>query len=557
MKKTYSLLLAAGLILAPTVHAADLLAAWRLASENDAQFQAARMQYEAAREALPQAKAGLLPVISAYASHAKARTEQTSTVMGLAPTASAAGTGTGAGSTTADATSGSASDAAASGSPLTGAASDGATSTRSGSRADTSLLDLATGNTSGSTGTSGTTTGTTNGSGTGTTTGTTSGTTAPSSAASGGLVPTSRTTVSDYTAKTYALQLKQPLIRMASWYHYEQAEANVAAAEAGLLVERQALALRVAGSYFDVLLARDRAASLATQREAAAGQLARAERAFQSGLGTRTDIDEARARHDLIAAQQIEAEHLIRQAERALATLTAKRWAAETLAALDAGRLPMDMPAAGELERWQEEAEANNPELVALRRQLEAAGKEVDKARAGHWPTLDLVASYNDSKSDTVTAIGNRYKTAQVGVQLNVPLYAGGAVDSQVRQARASYERVRAQMDAARRKLGQEVGKQFDGIVQGIARIRASEVAVQSSNEVVRSTEKGIAAGMRNSVDLLNARQQQHQAQIELARARYEYALAHLRLLAAAGKLDEAAIERANSWLVAARPGKA
>ena len=557
MKKTYSLLLAAGLILAPTVHAADLLAAWRLASENDAQFQAARMQYEAAREALPQAKAGLLPVISAYASHAKARTEQTSTVMGLAPTASAAGTGTGAGSTTADATSGSASDAAASGSPLTGAASDGATSTRSGSRADTSLLDLATGNTSGSTGTSGTTTGTTNGSGTGTTTGTTSGTTAPSSTASGGLVPTSRTTVSDYTAKTYALQLKQPLIRMASWYHYEQAEANVAAAEAGLLVERQALALRVAGSYFDVLLARDRAASLATQREAAAGQLARAERAFQSGLGTRTDIDEARARHDLIAAQQIEAEHLIRQAERALATLTAKRWAAETLAALDAGRLPMDMPAAGELERWQEEAEANNPELVALRRQLEAAGKEVDKARAGHWPTLDLVASYNDSKSDTVTAIGNRYKTAQVGVQLNVPLYAGGAVDSQVRQARASYERVRAQMDAARRKLGQEVGKQFDGIVQGIARIRASEVAVQSSNEVVRSTEKGIAAGMRNSVDLLNARQQQHQAQIELARARYEYALAHLRLLAAAGKLDEAAIERANSWLVAARPGKA
>ena len=538
-----SMLWIAGAILAPSnSQATDLLTAWRLASENDAQFQAARMQYEAAREALPQARAGLLPVVSAYASHAKARTEQTSTVLGPAPPASAA-TGTGSGATGSSGTAGSTGSETASDAPLTAAASDGAASTRSGSLAEPSLLDVATGHLTGDTGstTTSTTSGTTSGSGSGTTGNT-------SSAASGGLVPISRTTVSDYTAKSYVLQLRQPLIRMASWHHIEQAEASVAAAEATLQAERQALALRVAGSYFDVLFARDRAASLVAQREAAAGQLARAERAFQSGLGTRTDIDEARARVDLIAAQQIEAEHLIRQAERALATLTDERWPAETLAVLDASRLPMDLPGTGELERHLEEAEASNPELIALRRRLEAAGKEIDKMRAGHWPTLDLVASYNDSKSDTVTAIGNRYKTTQVGVQLNVPLYAGGAIDSQIRQARANYERVRAQLDAARRKLGQEVGKQFDGIVQGIARIRASEVAVSSSIEVVRSTEKGIAAGTRNSIDLLNARQQQHQARLELARARYEYALAHLRLRAATGKLDEAALERVSGW---------
>ena len=546
MKRIPALLLAAGLFAAPTAFAADLLAAWRLASDNDAQFQAARAQLEAAREALPQARAGLLPVISAYASHAKARTEQTSTVMGPPPAASTAAASTTGTSGTVD----SMATGSPTGSQTHSPAAGGEPTTRSGTRADSSLLDLATGNTTATTGSTDTT-----GTGSTATTGTSSGAAAGSTSAntSSGLVPISRTTVNDYTAKSYVLQLKQPLIRMGSWYHYEQAEMQVAAAEAGLQVERQALALRVASAYFDVLLARDRAASLATQKAAAAGQLQLAERAFQNGLGTRTDIDEARARHDLIAAQLIEAEHLIRQAERALAVLTDKRLAADQLAVLNAERLPLDMPAAGELERWLEEAENTNPELVSLRRQMEAVGKEIDKARSGHYPTLDLVVSYNDSKSDTVTAIGNRYKTAQVGVQLNVPLYAGGAVDSQIRQARANFDRVRAQLEAARRKLTQEIGKQFDAIVQGIARVRATEVAVISSNEVVRSTEKGIAAGTRNSVDLLNARHQQHQARLELARARYEYALAHLRLQAAVGKLDDEAMARANGWLMAER----
>lgn len=361
--------------------------------------------------------------------------------------------------------------------------------------------------------------------------------------------PVTRT--QEYDSHNYALTLKQPLFRPYNFALYAQSRAQVASADARLDQALQDLAVTVGGAYFDVLLARAELEVNRSQQQAYEAQMQYAEKAFKAGLGTRTDIDEARSRLDLVKAQAIQLEYRVEYMLDALRAVVGRPLT--PLAILDPERVQLVPPDPANLDEWIRVAEEVNPRLRSLRADVEAAEKEVWKARSGHMPTVDLVAQRSNSESDSNTSIGSEYDTKMVGVQVSIPIFSGGYVSSTVRQALANLEKVRQQMEATRREVALQVRKEFDAVLQGVHWVQAYDQAVKSAEQTLYSTRKGFQAGTRNSLDILNAEQNLATARRDLNRGRYEYVLARLRLMALVGRLDVEEMGRFNSWLEARR----
>lgn len=351
----------------------------------------------------------------------------------------------------------------------------------------------------------------------------------------------------DYISSNYALSLRQPVFRMYNFALYRQAQRQVDGAEATLDRSLQDLLVRLAGAYFEALLAQDQHALVIAQKEAYAGQLDAAKRSFAAGQGTRTDIDDAQARYDLTLAQELEASQNLGYTRRQLQTIVNEP--VDSLAVLDPARLELQAPTPASAEEWIVRGEEVNAELRALRADIEVARQELDKARAGHYPTVDLVAQRSKSESENNVSINTRYLTTQVGVQVNVPLFAGGYALSQTRQALANIERAEQLYEARRREVAQEIRKEFQNVAEGILRVRALEQARRSAEQAVLSNQKGFQAGTRSRIDILDAQQQRVSVERDLAVARYRYIVARLRLQSLVGSLDEPEIEAVNAWL--------
>ena len=350
-----------------------------------------------------------------------------------------------------------------------------------------------------------------------------------------------------YYSDNQVLALRQPLYRPLLSALVRQAQAQSDEADASLERDEQALVVRVGEAYFDALLAQDQLLLTAAQKKTYGVQVEAAGRGLTAGSGTRTDVDEAQARLDLALAQELEAQQNVDFTRRRLEVLTGQP--VQTLAPLDVPRFRPQAPVPGSVQAWIERAEEASPELQALRAQLEAAQQEIEKAQAGHKPTLDAVAQWSRSNSDSVTSVNQRYNNKSFGLQLNVPLYAGGFVNSTVRQAVASRERVRESLEAATRDLGVRVHQEFRGMTEGMLRVSALEQAVRSAEQAVVSNQRSFLAGARTTVDVLNAEQQKTFAQRDLAQARYRYLVAQLRLQSLAGEDRQASIARASSVL--------
>ncbi len=259
-----------------------------------------------------------------------------------------------------------------------------------------------------------------------------------------------------YDSNNAALQLRQPLYRPAILAQIKQARAQVQDADAVLDVNENDLLERVAQAYFDALLGQVQLDLASAQKTAFAAQLQSAQKGFAAGVGMRTDVDEAQARMDLAHAQVLQAQQALDLARRRLALLLGVPVAQLVqLADLDTQRFAPSAPVPTSAEQWIALAEESSPQLQALRARLRAAQAEVDKAQAGHKPTLDVVATVSRSDSDSVTSINTVYKQKYVGVQLNVPLYSGGYVSSTVRQALAEVQRMQQTLEAAQRDLAQ------------------------------------------------------------------------------------------------------
>lgn len=353
-----------------------------------------------------------------------------------------------------------------------------------------------------------------------------------------------------YDSNNAALQLRQPLYRPAILAQIKQARAQVQDADAVLDVNENDLLERVAQAYFDALLGQVQLDLASAQKTAFAAQLQSAQKGFAAGVGMRTDVDEAQARMDLAHAQVLQAQQALDLARRRLALLLGVPVAQLVqLADLDTQRFAPSAPVPTSAEQWIALAEESSPQLQALRARLRAAQAEVDKAQAGHKPTLDVVATVSRSDSDSVTSINTVYKQKYVGVQLNVPLYSGGYVSSTVRQALAEVQRMQQTLEAAQRDLSNQVYEQFSAMTEGVLRIAALEQAVRSAQQALLSSQKSLQAGARTTVDVLNAEQQLTVAQRDLAQARYGYVLAHLKLQMLAGQERMANVDAVNRWL--------
>lgn len=350
-----------------------------------------------------------------------------------------------------------------------------------------------------------------------------------------------------YPSSNNSLVVRQPLYRPQLTAQYRQAKAQVDDAEAALQQEEQNLAVRVSGAYFEAMLTHDQLALVLAQQAVYTTQLDAARKLFAGGSGTRTDIDEAQSRLDMNQAQEIEARQNVTYTLQQLQTLFNQP--IDKLATLDIASLTLDYPQPNSLDDWAARAEASNPQLQSLKSRVESAREEIKKASAGHYPTLDAVAQWSDSQSESVTNTSSRYTNKSLGLQLNIPLFAGGYVSSQVRQSLANLSRAEQVMEAGRRDIQMRVFKEFRGVTENIPKIKALEQALRSADQLVLSSRKSFQAGSRTVIDILNAEQQRVVVQRDLAQARYVYLISKVRLLSMVGEADVGAVVAINAML--------
>ena len=351
----------------------------------------------------------------------------------------------------------------------------------------------------------------------------------------------------DYPSSNRTVSLRQPLFRAYQMAQYRQAQAQVDDTEASLAQEEQDLAVRVSGAYFEAMLTHEQLALVLAQRASYSTQLAAAKQALVGGSGTRTDVDEAQARLDMTVASEIEARQSIDYTLRQLQTLVNQP--INGLSRLDLSRFTLADPQPNQVESWIEKLELNNRHLQSLKAQVEAARKEVDKAQSGHTPTLDAVVQWSRSQSENVLNVQSSYTNKAIGLQLNVPIYSGGYVNSTVRQALAGVERAEQLLEGGRRDLAVSVHKEFRGVTENMARIRALEQALRSADQLVLSNRKSLQAGSRTLVDVMNAEQQRMMTLRDLAQSRFMYLISKVRLLALTGGADADAIAGINQVL--------
>jgi outer membrane protein/protease secretion system outer membrane protein len=350
-----------------------------------------------------------------------------------------------------------------------------------------------------------------------------------------------------YNSRNETVTLRQPIYRKALAANYRQAEALVASANASQEKDEQLLVMRVTQAYFEALQAEQQLRLLELTKAAYAAQVDAATKALKGGIGTRTDIEDAQARFDLSVAQELEAKQSIEITRRKLQAIIGQP--PGELAQLDVAKLALEGPKPADIDAWIALAEDLSPEIMEAKAQVAAASEEVEKARAGHYPTLDMVAQASRSSSENVTNINSRYIQKQIGVQLQVPIFNGGYVSSQEREAQANLEQARDKLEELRRDLGVRVHSEFQGMNDGVLKVRALEQAVRSAEQLVVSSRKSFDAGVRTRIDILNAEQQAGQARRDLSQARLAYMLSRVRLKALTGGLRAENVDEMNAWL--------
>jgi outer membrane protein len=345
---------------------------------------------------------------------------------------------------------------------------------------------------------------------------------------------------------TYSLNLTQPLYRKQNFAGYRQGQFQANQAEAEFAAARHDLMLRTAQAYFGVLAALDVLDYNRRERTAIERLLTLARRNFSVGTASLVDVHEAEARLDVARAQEIAAVTDLEARREALRALTGA--APDTLVRLR--RLAPLAPEPADAEKWAQQALGHNPSARARAEALEAAKQELEKNRAGHYPTIDITASHSYSDAGG-NSLGNwsEQRTNQVGLLFNLPLYQGGNVSSKVREAAARRDEAGSRLDQAKREAAQLARQYYAAVVNGIARLTALEQALVSNQRALETTLLGYERGQRTGVDVLNTQRQLFATRRDLAATRYDYLNNRLRLLAAAGTLDEAEIEAINRQL--------
>ncbi len=342
------------------------------------------------------------------------------------------------------------------------------------------------------------------------------------------------------------ISLVQPLFRWANWQTYEQSKLQAAAAEAAFAQAQQDLITRVAQAYFDVLAAQDTLELTRAQKTATTEQLASAKRNFEVGTQTITDTHEAQAAYDLVVAQEYAAQNDLENKRSALQAIIGS--APSGLAPLKPS-VVLAAPEPAVIDPWVSSAESANYGVTSAQLNYEMAKREIQKSRAGHYPTLDLIASASRNKVSGQLSGAGTTDSKAIGVQWNVPIFSGFAVTSRVRETIALEEKARQDLESTRRNAALSARQAFLGVNSGLAQVKALQAAEVSSTSALESNKLGYQVGVRINIDVLNAQRQLYSTRRDLARARYDTIVNGLRLKAAAGSLREADLVPVNNLL--------
>ncbi len=346
-----------------------------------------------------------------------------------------------------------------------------------------------------------------------------------------------------YNSNGYGVSLAQPLFRAQNWLAYTEAQLQVAQADAQFKIAEQDLVLRVAQNYFDVLIARDSVQLVEAQKTAITEQLAQANRNFEVGTATITDSLEAQSRFDLILAQEVAAKNNLEVKRSGLQQLTNEM--PNALNSLGA-TFKLEAPKPANAEQWVTDAQNNNPQIAIAQAGATLAEKEVSRNQAAHLPTLDLVANYAKNNASGGSFGANDSSNKSIGLQLNVPLFQGGAASSKSREAEANQERGKQDLENTRRSVTTQTRQAYLGVVSGMAQVQALQQALASSQSLLDASKLGQEVGIRTNLDVLNAQQQLYSTRRDLYQAQYSYLMSQLRLKAAVGGLDEEALSQVN-----------
>ena len=352
-----------------------------------------------------------------------------------------------------------------------------------------------------------------------------------------------------FSTQNATLTASQPLYRPANWATYEQGFKQVDLAKAVLDAAEQDLIVRSSQAYFDVLAAQDTLAFVGAQKTAVAEQLASAKRNFEVGTSTITDTREAQARFDLVTAQEIAADNELRVKKLALDTLAGK-----TNAQPKALMVPTALPAVvpQDVNAWVDQSALVHPTVRQAQSGLEIAELEVNKAEAGHKPTLDVNASYNTTRNPSGSVqntLNSRSSNAVIGLAFNLPLFAGFATQNRIKETLLLKDKAQNDLEGARRSVALATRTAFFGVQSGQGQVKALEAAQLSSQSALDANKLGYQVGVRINIDVLNSQSQLFQTKRDLAQARYNVLLGGLRLRQANGTLSPTDLLVINSLL--------
>ncbi|MDB4238239.1 TolC family outer membrane protein [Gammaproteobacteria bacterium] len=360
-----------------------------------------------------------------------------------------------------------------------------------------------------------------------------------------------------YNSFSSSARVTQPLFRLDTWFQYRQSKSLTDAAEADFAFEQQNLLVRTAELYFGVLRAIDNLNAAISEEKAIKKQLDQAKQRFEVGLSAITGVQEAQLAFDLSKASRIRTEGSLYSARESLNALIGR----EIFSLNELGdSLLIDLPTPSSKQKWVELALENNYQLKAAYLRKKAAKSSARSVASNHLPKIDIVGSQSESETNQFNYEGFNIDGQGIpvpsvtgrrnySIQLSMPLFQGGAVNSRRKQAYSQYERANENTLFTERRIIQEVRSQFSNILTLVANVNAQKQAVVSATSALEATQVGYRVGTRNVVDLLQAEKNLYSAEKNLANAKYDYILANLRLGLASGTITPADIVKINNLL--------
>jgi len=367
----------------------------------------------------------------------------------------------------------------------------------------------------------------------------------------------------DYTVESdnssYSANLNMQLYRHDSWLRMDNAKKAAHRSDISFQLAKQDLIVRVTQAYFDILSAQDDLQFTISEKKAIERQLEQTKQRFSVGLTAITDVHEAQAQYDNAVTSQIRAENSVFTTEEALRVIT--NVYPRNINILNTEKFSTTRPTPDSANEWQTTAEAKSLNLIFQKIGIDIAKENINIARAGHYPTLDLSGSYGASKSSSSFSLGGQdivndtpyLDNQSIGISINVPIYSGGATSSLVRQAQQNYIAASQDLQLTHRDTVRITRNSYNTVIATISAIKSLEQSVLSAEKALEATEAGFEVGTRTIVDVLNSTRNLYNAKRNLSQTRYGYILNILTLKRAAGIITEEDLSSINQGLMAAK----